>query len=390
MNKKIGCVIAYKKNHTNYGTALVGYALLKKIQELGYDVEVIQYTKRLSFLQKISFIINAVRAGELKNIRKRVKGKEVLRKHPEYAVNIEERIKAVNAYKEEKLLPLFHEYVGYDALHKGSSNYDVVVVGSDQVWTPMSLPNKFFNLLFVNDKVTKVAYASSFGVSEIPAFQKKATGAYLDRFKAIGVREQRGKEIVEELSKNKATVVADPTLLLDSKEWKEESKDSCVDESEPYIFCYFLGTNPEARRAANKLKKQTGYKIITIRHMDEYVADDENFGDEAPYNVGPNDFVKYISKAEYVCTDSFHCTAFSIQFHRKFMTFYRFSAGNKTGRNSRIDSLFSVLDIDRIHIYNGDIMLIDKEIDWNKTDENLSKLRTQSIDFLKKSLGQLN
>ena len=104
MNKKIGCVIAYKKNHTNYGTALVGYALLKKIQELGYDVEVIQYTKSLSFLQKISFIINAVMAGELKNIRKRVKGKEVLRKHPEYAVNIEERIKAVNAYKEEKLL----------------------------------------------------------------------------------------------------------------------------------------------------------------------------------------------------------------------------------------------------------------------------------------------
>ena len=72
MNKKIGCVIAYKKNHTNYGTALVGYALLKKIQELGYDVEVIQYTKRLSFPQKMSFVINAVRAGELNNIRKSI------------------------------------------------------------------------------------------------------------------------------------------------------------------------------------------------------------------------------------------------------------------------------------------------------------------------------
>lgn len=386
MNKKIGCVIAYKKNHTNYGTALVGYALLKKIQQLGYEVEIIHYIKRLSLLEKISFIVNAIRVGEFKNIKKRIESKNILRKHPDYAANIAKRIKAVNIYKTEKLFPFFHEYVGYEDLHKGSLNYNKIVVGSDQVWTPMSLPNKFFNLLFVDDKIPKIAYASSFGVSEIPTFQKKATGAYLNRFKTIGVREQRGKEIVEELSRNKATVVADPTLLLDCKEWEDEAKHSQVNEVDPYIFCYFLGTNQEARRAANELKKQTGYKIITIRHMDEYIPNDEIFGDEAPYNVNPNDFIKYISQAEYVCTDSFHCTAFSIQFHRKFMTFYRFSTNCKTGRNSRIDSLFSILGIDRNHIYNGDINLINKKIDWSTTDKKLSELRMKSIDFLKKSL----
>lgn len=386
MNKKIGCVIAYKKNHTNYGTALVGYAMLKKIQQLGYEVEVIQYTKKLSIRQKAAFVVNALRAGEWKNIKHRLRAKQINKKYPAYDADIAERTKAVNAYKAEKLFPLFHEYIGYEALHKGSLNYDVIVVGSDQVWTPMSLPNKFYNLLFVDDNIPKVAYASSFGVSEIPAFQKKATGAYLDRFKAIGVREQRGKEIVEELSHKKAVVVVDPTLLLDSKEWEEEVMFSHVNETEPYIFCYFLGTNQEARRAVNELKRQTGYKIITIRHMDEYVADDEDFGDEAPYNVDPNDFVKYISKAEYVCTDSFHCTAFSIQFHRKFMTFYRFSTSSKVGRNSRIDSLFSILDIDRSHIYRGDIKLINNKIDWCKTDEKLSELRTRSLNFLRKSL----
>ena len=213
-NKKIGCVIAYTKGHNNYGTSLQGYAMLKKIQQLEYKVEVIHYVKHLSAIQKIKFVVNAIRAGEWKNIVARLIVKKTLKKYPQYAKGIAERTEAVDAYKENKLIPLFHEYIGYDALRKGSLNYDAVVVGSDQVWTPMSLPNKFFNLLFVDDSVRKVAYASSFGVSEIPFFQRKATGAYLDRFYKIGVREQRGKEIVEELSHQKATVVADPTMLL--------------------------------------------------------------------------------------------------------------------------------------------------------------------------------
>lgn len=380
--QKIGCVIAYTEGHNNYGTSLQGYAMLKKIQQLGYEVEVIHYVKQLSTIQKIKFVANAIRAGEWKSIVARLTAKRTLKKYPQYAAGIAKRTKAVNAYKAKTLLPLFHTYVGYDALHKGSLNYDAVVVGSDQVWTPMSLPNKFFNLLFVDDSVHKIAYASSFGVSEIPSFQRKETGLYLDRFYRIGVREERGKEIVEELSHQKATVVADPTLLLTREEWEAEISDARPNESEPYIFCYFLGTNQEARKAANQLRKQTGYKIITIRHMDEYVPEDEQFGDEAPYNVDPNDFVKYISKAAYVCTDSFHCTVFSILFHRQFMTFYRFAATNKTGRNSRIDSLFNILGLqDRLYI--GNISIIGNPIAYDKVDKRLKGLRENSLEFLK-------
>ena len=385
-NKKIGCVIAYTEGHNNYGTSLQGYAMLKKIQQLGYEVEVIKYIKRLSTWQKIKFVVTALRAGEWKNIQHRLTSKQMLKKYPVYAAGIAERTTAVNAYKQKKLIPLFHEYIGYDALHKGSLNYAAVVVGSDQVWTPMSLPNKFFNLLFVSDSVRKVAYASSFGVSEIPSFQRKATGAYLDRFYKIGVREQRGKEIVEELSHQKATVVADPTMLLSREEWEQEIADAHTTTEELYIFCYFLGTNQEARKAAKELKEKTGYKIITIRHMDEYVPEDELFGDEAPYNVDPNDFVKYISRAAYVCTDSFHCTVFSILFHRQFMTFYRFAEGSKTGRNSRINSLFDLFELQE-RLYKGDINKITNPIDYNSVDEKLSELRKESIYFLNECLA---
>ena len=389
MAKKIGCVIAYKPNHNNYGTSLQGYAMLRKIKDMGYDVEVAYYKKQLSFMQKLTFVWNAYRVGELKQIIMRLNSGKAMKQHPRYAEGIKQRTKAVNGYKEKKLLPLFHEYCGYKALHEGSKNYDVVVVGSDQVWTPMSLPNKYFNLLFVADEVRKVAYASSFGVSMIPAFQRKATGAYLDRFYKIGVREQKGKDIVDTLSHQTAQVVADPTLLLSQQEWEEEisvTPNYKVYTGEPYIFCYFLGTNQEARKAANELKRRTGYKIVTIRHMDEYVPNDERFGDEAPYDVDPNDFVRLISKAAYVCTDSFHCSVFSIIFHRQFMTFYRFAQGAVTGRNSRIDNLFDLFKL-QDRLYRGDITKIDGKINYDYVDKSLNKLRQESIDFLKNALA---
>ena len=384
MIKKIGCVIAYKKNHTNYGTSLVGYSLLCKLQQMGYDIEVINYVKRPSLKEKVVIALNQLRVQGIKKFISEYSPKPT---NANYIDGIKNRTKHVEDYKARKLEPLFHNYVGYKALSEGSNNYDAVVVGSDQVWLPHGLKTKFFNLLFVDDSVRKVSYASSFGVSEIPGFQQNETAAYLDRFYAISVREQKGKEIVESLSRNKADVVADPTLLLNSMEWAEEVKDSHVHKSEPYIFCYFLGTNPEARKAANKLKTSTGYKIVTLRHMDEFVEEDEQFGDEAPYDVGPNDFVKYISEAEYVCTDSFHCTAFSIQFHRRFMTFYRFAVGAKGGRNSRIDSLFNVLSVPREHIYQGDIMKIDIPVDWENVDARLNDFRRFSLDYLTKALA---
>lgn len=385
VSNKIGCVIAYRKGHTNYGTSLVGYALLKKLQQMGYAVEVINYIKRPTIMQKVSWVVNALRCGDAKDVLSRFTKKRGQADNQAYNTGIAERTKAVEAYKEKKLIPLFHDYIGYDALHEGSKNYRAVIVGSDQVWTPMGLPTKFYNLLFVDDSVRKIAYASSFGVSSIPAFQRKATGAYLDRYYKISVRELKGKEIVESLSYQKAQVVADPTMLLDSNEWTEEIKDSKVKTDEPYIFCYFLGTNMEARKAANELKVKTGYKIITLRHMDEYVAEDEQFGDYAPYDVDPNDFLTYIKNAAYVCTDSFHCSAFSIQFHKKFMTFYRFRQGSTGSRNSRIDSLLSLFNL-KERLYQGDISKIENDIDYEYVDCKLKELREESIAFLKEAL----
>lgn len=390
-NKKIGCVIAYAKGHNNYGTSLQGYAMIKKIISLGYEVEIIEYDKRLSLLDKLIYVYNALRVGAMKVLKKRMFPNRDKKKHPHYANGLKQRTKAVDAYKAKKLIPFFHRYTGYKSLSEGSKNYDVVIVGSDQVWTPLSLPNRYFNLLFVADSIRKVAYASSFGVSTIPAFQRKATGQYLDRFYKIGVREQQGKEIVESLSHQQAQVVADPTLLLSREEWEKEIAEEISESTQSnklraergqYIFCYLISPNEEARVQAKKLSEQTKLPIITIRHMEQYRAIDETIGDEAPYAVDPNDFVRYISRAAYVCTDSFHCTVFSIIFHRKFLTFYRTNNNDKNNRNSRIDSLFRILGINKNHIYYGEINNINATVDWEEVDLKLMKLRKESMCFL--------
>ena len=119
--------------------------------------------------------------------------------------------------------------------------------------------------------------------------------------------------------------------------------------------------------------------------MDEYIASDDTFGDYAPFDIDPLDFINYIRKAEYVCTDSFHGTVFSILNKQKFMTFYRYGLSVKGSRNSRIDSLLGILGL-KNRIYSGDISGIFREIDYTLVDSKLESFRKDSVAFLDECL----
>lgn len=253
--KKVGCVIAY--GGINFGTLLQDYATIAKIQDFGYQCEIIRYKKRLSLFEKIKMVLRMIRIGDYSGPKRSINKKWNVFKNKKYASERQLRIMASKRFGQKYLEPLFKEYDGYEALCKGSSNYDLVLVGSDQIWSLISLYGNYYNLMFVDDNVPKVSYASSFGVKAIPDFQKKATKRYLDRLAMIGVREESGKAIVDALSENKATVVADPTMLLTSEEWTDFIADSPITVEAPYIFCYFLRpTQQHGRQLTNCEKKQ--------------------------------------------------------------------------------------------------------------------------------------
>lgn len=379
--KKIGGVIVSDLNHTNYGSALQAYATMKTIQGLGYNLSFIKYQKTRTFWEKLVIFPKYLMSGGFRVTVRSIKTKQNIKCIPGYWKNQLIRRAATNAFKEKEFVPFFKYYKGYKALCEGSKEYDAVFVGSDQTWRPYGFYSNYWNLNFVADSVPKFSYASSYGVSSVPSFQKKGTKAYLERIDMISVREKKAKEIVESLSDKNAQVVADPTMLRTREQWLDFASNSDKRINEPYIFCYFLGPRRDIREEAVKLAKKTGCKIVINPHMEEYRKADEGIGDYVCYDLNPYDFVKLLSEATYVCTDSFHGTVFSILTHRQFMTFYR-EFGQST--NSRIDSLLSTFGLtDRL--YKDSISSISNPIDYDAVESKLIEYRSASLDFLKKA-----
>lgn len=380
--KKVGLAVCYDTK--NFGSQLQVLATIRKVEELGYESEIIRYKKKLTptfVLQTIPRLFNVsfIKAKlHSKNKRKQIE------KHPDIARNVLIRNERFNKFVEKYFTNLSKPYNGWENLVRESSkNYDAFLCGSDQLWLPNNLGSHFYTLEFAPDNKPKIAYATSFGVSRIPDGQKKATAKYLNRFQNLSTREITGQKIIKELTGKTAQVVCDPTLLFDAKGWEQMLPKKKVVE-EPYVFCYFLGTNEEHRAAANEFKKKTGLKIVTCPYLDNFVETDQNFGDIQLFDMDAADFVNLIRHAEYILTDSFHGSVFSILNHKKFMTFNRFNAGANS-RNSRIDSLCILLGLSERR-YNGDIMNVEKDIDYRAVEEKLEKLRADSIKYLKTAL----
>lgn len=107
------------------------------------------------------------------------------------------------------------------SLCEGARRYDAVVTGSDQLWSPAGLPTNFYNLMFVPDEVRKISYASSFGVGQIPWYQKRRTANFLKRLDYISMRENRGSEIVKELTGLDVPVILDPVFNFNKEQWEK-------------------------------------------------------------------------------------------------------------------------------------------------------------------------
>ena len=391
MNGKVG-ICAQFENNNNYGTMLQAYATFSVISDLGYECSFVRYKRKYTPLFVLKQLSRVFEVSNIKLFLKKKKKKRLLVTNKEYAtiyLSRDTAIKDFCKYYKNNV----DTFIGYHDLIKGASNYDMFLVGSDQLWLPSGLKTNFYSLMFVPDNIKKISYATSIGVSQIRKRLHKKYKEYLTRIDFLSVREKRASEIIKEISNIDVNVVADPTLLLDSNCWdiKITPKKLLQDD---YIFCYFLGRNKFCRDYANFIKKKTGLKIVVLKHLDEYIADDDSFGDFCPIDVGPSDFINYIRFAKYVLTDSFHGTVFSIINHKQFLSFYRFNSKSRQSRNSRIDSLLSIAGInDRIYKKTSfDIDSLMAKIDYDSVDSKIKDFRNESYSFLinaltKKSLN---
>ena len=383
---KVGIASCYYNR--NYGSMLQAYATQKIIEKLGYKAITIQCLPPINYMtqSKIKYYFHKI--GNIDIVRSKIrqqKGKTNAGSNSEYLRN--------RTIRNEKFDEFYKKYIHLSELNETredltqlASSMDAVIVGSDMLWHPINIEHDYYTLTFVPDPVKRISYATSFGTTSIPKYQRKRAKDFLERFSAISVREQSGVQVIKDLGVSKQVkVVLDPTLLFNAEEWMVIQKVEPIIEDK-YIFCYFLGVNQEHRRLANELKKKTGHKIVTLPHLDEYVANDEQFGDYQLFNIGPSEFVNLIRNAAYVLTDSFHGTCFSILNHKKFMTFNRFQAKNTQSTNTRIDSLLGNLHLEKRRVLSSDFdicSLIDEDIDYNTADGMLEHMREASLKYLK-------
>lgn len=248
------------------------------------------------------------------------------------------------------------------------SKFDVISVGSDQVWnTEFKWITLDYFLPFPHPK--KIAFSASFGVDSIPYDQKIVD--CLNDFKAISVREEAGAKIVKELTGREATVLIDPTMLLTKEEWGKVAKKP-KRAKEGYVLTYFL--SPKCNEAKTKLE--------AIRE-DREVYELLNPNDKVAGTAGPSEFLWLFDHADLILTDSFHACVFSFLFNKAFIVYDRnWDGGNM---NSRLETLLSKFSLERKYANSG----LPNEIwehDYTDGYKQLEIERKKSIDFLKKAL----
>ena len=381
----LGVCLKYTQN--NYGSKLQALATVKMLDGLGIDYEIIRYNKKTLkfFIKSLPRFFNWVFLNDrYLQFQRAIEFK----KHPEIKTLVEIRNKAFDSYDRCFENNLSRVYGSYDELKaECPKRYDSLLTCSDQLWSPSALGSGFYNLMFAHEDALKVSWASSFGVGKIPWYQIGRTKKYLNRIQHISMRENRGAEIVKALTNRDVPVLMDPVFVFDKNEWNDLVSVNAP-EWDRYIFCYFLGDNPEHRHAAKELSEKTGLKIVTLRHLDEYVPQDENFGDIAPYDVDPERFLNILRNATYICTDSFHGTAFSIIFEKKFIVFNRYNNSSSNSKNSRIDSVCANVGLNDRRYTNIEniVEMMEKDIDYSSVSSELKKYQENTKQYLKNAL----
>lgn len=381
---KIGLVSVH---NPNYGSMLQTYALHTYLNGIGADNEIILYTKK-NDLRQMRRLMNI----QLVLMKGRVVYRDIYCKlfHSDISKQLSLRMSKFEDFK-NKHFKFSRNRIGWKDLLTTNQDYDTFIIGSDQVWNPINIGTDFFNLLFTEDKKYRISYASSFGVSCIPNSQIKKTKQYLERIQCLSTREKTGVEIIKDLTGRDAELVCDPTLLVSKNLW-DKLKGEKRFINEKYIFCYFLGNNPEHRDFANRFKAKTGYKLVALQHLDELILSDVNFADIKPFDVGPAEFVNLISNAEFVLTDSFHGTIFSLLYHKRFFTFSRFESSSKGSTNSRVISLLEMMGVKEHHIKATQAIddCLNVEADFDLIDKKIDIFRQKSREYLHKALANRN
>lgn len=387
--KKILLVVGYKT--INYGSLLQSYATQKMFEKAGVLVKILNLEVLWAATRK-KRVFFYIKNGEIKNLIIRKGGvyfSEVIKKFDRaYRNGLRQREKKFISYIKDNLL-LSGEVKDWNEASKVAEDFEGVVIGSDQVWLPSSVVTDIYTLAFANNGQVKIAYAPSFGLSNIPKKYWKKYREMLESFQFLSVREESGVRIVKEIAKLNCEIVIDPVYMFDKNEWKDKIPDKKMFDK-PYIFVYLLGNNRWQRDIIMQFASYYKIKTVALIHLDQYIGYDESYFDIKIIDASPEDFLNLIRHAELIFTDSFHCASFSIIENKDFFVFKRYKENSKGSTNSRMDSLFKLLNIDKDRMITKSSDFNDianrRKIDYVEVNNMVKNVKKQSWEYIKKAV----
>lgn len=385
--KKVGIVSCYFKN--NYGSMLQAYATKRILDNNNIPNETINIDGNVDFKKgkRKYYLSQILNFNFIKSKLGMIKMKFDIKLNKKLGKNVSIRNKKYKEFRSE--FNLSRSSNTYSDLKKlAEERYTDIILGSDQLWLPVNVIADYYTLNWVPDNINKISYSTSFGVSNIPKKYNNLYKKFLNRINHLSVREDTGIKIIKDITNLDAKLVCDPTMLLTKEEWDEVAiKEKIIKDK--YILCYFLGKNIEHRKFAERLRKKTGYKIVSLNHADEYVKYSDVYADIIPYDIGPKEWINLIKNAEIVCTDSFHGTVFSLIYNKVFFNFRRYNSKSTVSTNSRLDSLLKIVKVNNERILTGleDVdKVLDYKIDFDIVNKKLESYRKQSKEWLLNSI----
>lgn len=275
---------------------------------------------------------------------------------------------------------LTKEYGSYEELQKDPPEADFIFCGSDQIWntaTDNGVDPSYY-AAFASDKTLRASYAASFSISKIPEEHKEFVTRMLKGLGSISVREKTGLKILEDLGFKNGKQVVDPVFLPDTAHWESLAKPV---KQQKYVLVYDQENSDGIKEIAKRIAKKNNLKIIAFRDLYPRF-----YADKALWNTGPIEFISYIKNADFVVTNSFHCTAFSLIFGKEFVVVPR----THEKVNSRMMDLTISLGVsDRYLGEKADIEKL-KPIDYVRVKEDLEKMRRLSYSFIDDTLALYN
>lgn len=356
----------------NYGSLLQSYATQKAIEKIGHESKIIDYTR---YEERYENLANTLVKGKKwdRNILLRTLYKIIQK--PNYS----KMYKKFKNYRKNFLKVTEKEYGSLEELESDTPVADVYCSGSDQIWGKIGTANYDASYFLEFAKNMKcISYASSFGKTVLDEKLSQDLDTFLAKYSRILVREKSAKEILLKRNFKNVEQVLDPTFLLTKREWLDLAEKSKKKIKKKYVLIYQLHDNKEFDKYAKKFAKKKKLKLLRISPSLYHITR----SGKLIYLPNQYDFLKYFANAEYVLTDSFHATVFSIIFNRKFIDIL---PSNKTG--TRIESILELLGIENRILNNyNDFNLIDNSINYDKVDVKLKKEREKSYNLLKEAI----